>query len=125
MISLCRGSVLKPISKTVNEKTGTVVKKFTFLPDGNSNILGLSKKIEYGSNTALKKMGIDKVSITKVPGQKSLIKFFQEKGGVTRGISFLQGAPEIKTFVNMLKECASKGGKLDISTAKALFKVLK
>lgn len=125
MTSLSCGGILEPISKAVNEKTGTVVKKFTFLPDDNSNILGLRKKIEYGSNTALKKMGVDKVSITKVPGQKSVVKFLQGNGGVTRAITFQQGAPEIKTFINMLKECASQGFKPDISTVKALFKVLK
>lgn len=113
------------ISSTVNAKTGTKIGKYVFTPNNPNLPTGLRKAIELGQYTPLKKMGIDKVTITKVPGQNPIVRFFQRQGGVTQGATFQQGAPEIKSFIKMLKECASKGFKPDMSTVKALFKVIK
>lgn len=115
-----------PISRTVNDKTKTVVSKFIFTPNNPyTNLKGLYKKIQFGQDTKLKKMGVDKLCITKLPGEKASVRFYQRTDEGTRGLTLEQGTPEIKMFFNFLKECSSKGVKPDFSTIKALFKVLK
>lgn len=119
MISMIRGGRL--ISKTANRKTHTVVEKFArSLGDGRKELL---KAIDYGTNTPMRKMGVSEVLIQKVPRGKSLVTFVQELGKDIQSITFQKGAPEIKQFVDMLKDYVGKGSKPDFNTIKAFLKL--
>lgn len=121
MISMLRGGRL--ISSTVNRKTNTTVEKFAKSLNGGSGAKGLLTVIDYGPKTSMRNMGVSEVLLQKAPGKKGLVTFVQELGDNIQSVTFQKGAPEIRQFVDMLKDYVGKCSKPDFKTIKAFLKL--
>ena len=124
--------VFTPIEKEPRVlKSGTNIRNYTVGLNGQDGYIGSQKRINQGADTALKDLGVDRVTITRVKGQKEpMISFLSPidmKRGFTQRINFLKKTDhnQMKAFIEILKDYAKNGVKPDFGVIADILKHIK